>query len=172
MNLPELARHSIEHYLQTGQILETPSGLPPELHRPAGAFVSLHDATGSLRGCIGTTRPTTPSLATEIIANAVAAATLDDRFPPVVATELESLHLSVDVLGTASPEPDITQLDPKKFGLIVQAADGRTGLLLPDLEGVNSVEQQISICRDKAGISPDEPIETSKFQVHRFEEMH
>lgn len=170
MNITGLARAAITQYLQTGRPLETPAGLPPELARPAGAFVSLHEAGGELRGCIGTTRPTTGSLAAEVIANAVAAATRDDRFQPVTADELEALHVSVDVLGPAISEPDTSKLDPKRFGIIVSTADGRTGVLLPDLPGVNTAAEQVAICRDKGGIGVDEPVEIRKFEVQRYEE--
>jgi AmmeMemoRadiSam system protein A len=168
MTITELARQAIEHFLQTGQLLEPPAGLPPELKRRAAAFVSLHQPNGDLRGCIGSLTPATDSLADEVIVCATSAATKDPRFSPVTLGELPGLHLSVDVLSPAVPEPDLTRLNPKVYGIIVTAASGRQGVLLPDLEGVNTPAEQISICRQKAGISPNEPVQIAKFKVHRY----
>jgi AmmeMemoRadiSam system protein A len=168
--ITSLARQSIEHYLQTGKLMPTPPNLPPELNSRAGVFVSLHEPNGNLRGCIGTTAPTTPSLASEIIANAISAATRDNRFDPVSATELKHLSISVDVLGPAVSEPDLSKLDPRKFGIIVSASDGRTGVLLPDLDNITTVNEQIAVCRQKGSIGPNDPIEIRKFQVSRYNE--
>jgi AmmeMemoRadiSam system protein A len=168
--ITQLARQAIQHYLDTGRILPTSPNLPAALHRPAAAFVSLHQPNGELCGCIGTIAPTKKTLAAEIIANAVAAATHDPRFSPVTAAELADLHLSVDVLTAPIPAPDPAHLDPRRDGLIVSAADGRQGVLLPDLEGVDTPADQINICRRKANIAPDEPITIAKFQVARYEE--
>jgi MEMO1 family protein len=165
-----LARQAIAHYLQTHKPLPLPNQLPPTLLGPAAAFVSLHYPNGDLRGCIGTLMPTKPTLAEEIIANAVAAATHDPRFNPVIASELPSLTLSVDVLGTPDPEPNLAGLDPRRFGIIVSASDGRQGVLLPDLEGVDTVADQIAICRQKGSIGPHEPIQIQKFTVTRHHE--
>lgn len=169
MTLPELARASMAHWLETGKLMAAPADAPAEWARPAGAFVSLH-AGDSLRGCIGTIHPARGSLTQEVIENAVAAATRDPRFEAVTAGELAGLAVSVDVLSEPMPEPDLERLDPKRFGVIVRASDGRQGVLLPDLDGVNSVEEQLAICRDKAGIGPDEPIEAAKFEVKRYEQ--
>lgn len=171
MTVTELARQAIKTYLETGQPLPVPARLSPELSQRAGAFVSLHYPDGELRGCIGTTAPTTPDLAAEVIANAVAAATRDDRFDPVTAGELPQLELSVDVLGPAVSEPDRSKLNPKTFGLIVSTPDGRAGVLLPDLDNVTTVSEQIAVCREKGGIAPDEPVEMRKFQVTRYKEQ-
>jgi len=135
------------------------------LKQRRGAFVSLH-RNGQLRGCIGTIAPTTPSLAEEIIHNAIQAATADPRFPPMTADELDGLEISVDVLST--PEPaTMDDLDPREYGVIV-SADWRRGLLLPDLDGVDTVEQQVAIARQKAGIGPNERITIERFRVDRY----
>ena len=170
MNITDLARQSIKHFLSSGERLGTPRNLPPELSRPAGAFVSLHAVNGELRGCIGTTSPTTPNLASEVISNAISAATQDDRFNPVELHDLANLWISVDVLGRPVPEPDLSKLDPQRFGIVVSASDGRTGVLLPDLENINSAAEQIAICREKGAIDPEEPVHISKFEVKRFQE--
>ena len=136
--------------------------------RRRACFVSLHRRDGSLRGCIGTLEPLCPSLDQEIIRNALAAATQDPRFPPVRSEELEDLHLSVDVLST----PESTNrsgLDPRIYGVLVQAR-GRRGVLLPDLEGVDTVEQQVEIAARKAGLDPREPLELLRFRVERYPE--
>jgi len=128
-------------------------------------FVSLHTADGSLRGCIGTLAPTRPSLAEEIVRNAVNAATIDPRFRPVRPEELDGLEVSVDVLGEPEPVGDVSQLDPKRYGIIVRAKDGRQALLLPDLEGVDTVEQQIDITCRKGKIDPLR----DTYSIERFE---
>ena len=131
----------------------------------AGTFVSLH-ASGQLRGCIGTTGPTAASVAWEIVQNAVSACSRDPRFPPVQADELDSLEYSVDVLGEPEAVGSPSQLDVKQYGVIVSCGR-RRGLLLPDLEGVDTVEKQIEIARRKGGISAREPYTLERFQVVR-----
>lgn len=163
----KLARLSLETFVKTGKRLEhLPDGLPAEMTgQTAGAFVSLH-AHGQLRGCIGTTEPTTESVAWEIVQNAVSACTRDPRFVPVGVHELDSLEYSVDVLGQAEPISSPDQLDVKKYGVIVSCG-GRQGLLLPDLEGVDTVEQQIGIARQKGNISSREKYTLERFKVVR-----
>ena len=163
----KLARLSLETFVKTGkQLKHLPEDLPAELTKQAaGAFVSLH-AHGRLRGCIGTTGPTTGSVAWEIVQNAVSACARDPRFPPVTVTELDSLEYSVDVLGAPEPISSPAELDVKKYGVIVSCG-GRRGLLLPDLEGVDTVEQQIDIARQKGGISSREKYTLGRFEVVR-----
>lgn len=132
----------------------------------AGVFVSLKKF-GELRGCIGTTGPTTDSVVEEIIQNAISAGTRDPRFSPVTAAELPDLTYSVDILGSPEPIDDISELDPARYGVIVQSG-GRSGLLLPDLEGVDTVSEQLAIARRKAGIRADEPCRLKRFQVTRY----
>jgi AmmeMemoRadiSam system protein A len=164
--LVELARQTIEAYVREGRQIAPPADLPPEMQQPAGAFVSLH-AHGELRGCIGTIHPTRPNLASEIIHNAIMAATEDPRFPPVAPHELSGLEISVDVLSEPEPVESMADLDPRQYGVIVQSGF-RRGLLLPDLEGVDTVECQVDIARRKAGIGRHEPVKLSRFQVHRY----
>ena len=163
----KLARLSLETFVKTGERLEQlPDNLPIEMtEQAAGAFVSLH-AHGQLRGCIGTTGPTTESVAWEIVQNAVSACSRDPRFPPVTVSELDSLEYSVDVLGQPEPISSPEQLGVKKYGVIVSCG-GRRGLLLPDLEGVDTVEQQIDIARQKGSISSREKFSLERFEVVR-----
>ena len=162
-----LARLSLETFVRTGRRLDAlPEGLPGEMtSRAAGAFVSLH-AHGQLRGCIGTTGPTTESVAWEIVQNAVSACSRDPRFIPVRADELDSLEYSVDVLGKPEAVSSPAELDVKRYGVIVSCG-GRRGLLLPDLEGVDTVEQQIDIARQKGGIGSRERYALERFEVVR-----
>lgn len=161
-----LARSSLEHYIRTGRVIKMPPGTPEELKRQkAGAFVSIHEH-GRLRGCIGTIFPTEASLAEEIIQNAVSAATRDPRFAPIREDELPYLEISVDVLGSPEDIASAEQLDVKKYGVIVSSGR-KKGLLLPDLDGVDSVEQQIMIASQKGGIRPGEPIRLQRFEVIR-----
>ena len=143
-----------------------PKDLPRELtDSRAGAFVSIHKQ-GRLRGCIGTILPTRRNLAEEIIHNAVSAASADPRFDPIRPDELKWLEIHVDVLGVPEAIDSEEQLDVRKYGVIVSRGS-RRGLLLPDLDGVDTVEQQIAIARRKAGISPDEKVTLQRFEVIR-----
>jgi AmmeMemoRadiSam system protein A len=161
-----LARSSVESYVRTGEKISLPEDLPAELTgERAGAFVSLH-LDGALRGCIGTIGPVTECVACEIIDNAVSAATADPRFNPVREDELDRLEYSVDVLGAAEDIDSPDMLDVKRYGVIVSSGY-RRGLLLPDLEGVDTVEEQIAIARRKAGIDPGEKIKLQRFEVIR-----
>jgi AmmeMemoRadiSam system protein A len=161
----KLAKEAVETYVRTGKT-PRPRELSAEMRERAGVFVSLHKH-GQLRGCIGTFEPREKNVAEEIIANAVSSSTMDPRFPPVTESELDDLEYSVDILTAPEPVTDISQLDPKTCGVIVECG-WRRGLLLPDLEGVDSVDEQVAICRLKAGISTSEPINLYRFQVRRF----
>ena len=163
----KLARLSLETFVRTGKRLNAlPDGLPDEMTvRSAGAFVSLH-THGQLRGCIGTIGPTTESVAWEIVQNAVSACSRDPRFAPVRADELDSVEYSVDVLGEPEAISSPAQLDVKRYGVIVSCG-GRRGLLLPDLDGVDTVEQQIDIARQKGGIGSRERYTLERFEVVR-----
>lgn len=162
-----LARAAIEAHVREGRVISPPAGLPPKLRGQAGAFVSLK-RQGRLRGCIGTYHPSEPTLAEEVIQNAIRAATADPRFPPVTPEELPELSISVDVLS--APEPCTEEdLDPRRYGVIVEQG-WRRGLLLPDLEGVNTVEEQLGIAKLKAGVSPHAPCRLFRFQVERHTE--
>ena len=160
-----LARDTVEAYVTEGVILE-PKRLTQEMRERAGVFVSIHKS-GDLRGCIGTFEPVEANVADEIVANAISSATRDPRFPPIIPSELPHLDYSVDVLTRPEPVQSEDQLDPRKYGVIVEAGY-RRGLLLPDLEGVDSADYQIAICRQKAGIMPDEPVRLYRFQVKRY----
>lgn len=164
--LVEIARKAIEEYVRHGRIIEPPGDLPAEYRKKAGVFVSLKK-DHELRGCIGTFSPCTGSIAQEIIANAVSAATRDPRFSPVGPDELDDLVYSVDVLSTPEKVGDIHELDPKTYGIILECGH-RRGLLLPDLEGVDTVADQIRITRMKAGIHPDEAADMYRFTVTRY----
>jgi AmmeMemoRadiSam system protein A len=166
--LVALARRTVETYVRTGEIIEPPAGaIAGDLPAAAGVFVSLHRG-GRLRGCIGTIGPTRHTLAAEVIHNAVAAATEDPRFRPLTVRELGDLELSVDVLGQPEPITNRSQLDPRQYGVIVERGQ-RRGLLLPDLEGVNSVDEQVTIAAQKAGLNPADPaLRLSRFRVVRY----
>lgn len=163
----KLARRSLETYVKTSQRLTSlPEDLPTEMTtQQAGAFVSLHK-NGQLRGCIGTIAPTCENLAWEIVQNAVSACSRDPRFSPVRPDELDELEYSVDVLGAPEPVDSPAALDPKTYGVIVSCG-GRRGLLLPDLDGVDSVEAQLSIALQKGGIRENEPYKIERFKVVR-----
>ena len=161
----ELARKAVERYILQGKIFK-PRKLTAEMKRRAGVFVSIKKH-GELRGCIGTFAPTRANVAEEIVVNAISSAVQDPRFMPVEPSELNDLEYSVDILTEPEPVPGVDQLDPRKYGVIVECGY-RRGLLLPDLAGVDKVEEQIEICRAKAGISADEPIRLYRFRVERF----
>lgn len=161
-----LARSAIEEYVKTGEQIDIPACTPTDMqNNKAGVFVSIHKF-GELRGCIGTISPVSQNIATEIIRNAIAAATEDPRFDPISEKELPFLEISVDVLEAPEPVVSISELDPKNYGVIVSSGL-RRGLLLPDLEGVDTVEKQIEIARYKAGIMEDAEIQMERFKVTR-----
>lgn len=163
-----LARLSLETYIKTGKYVKLPSDLPADMiGKRAGVFVSLKKY-GQLRGCIGTISPVTESVSQEILRNAVSAAVEDPRFPPVSEDELNDLVYSVDVLSEAEPIPSIEGLDVTRYGVIVSSGRKR-GLLLPNLEGVDTVEQQVSIAKKKAGIYDNEDIQIERFEVVRHQ---
>src|SRR3990170_3630601 len=150
-----LARQAVEHYVRHGDLLAPPTSPPPLLKDPGAAFVTLRLGQ-ALRGCIGTLGPTKPTLADEIITNAVAAASSDPRFPPVQAKELAVLLYEVDILGVLEPIPDVVQ------------AGQRRGVLRPAIEGVTSPRQQVTIARSKALIRQDQAVTLYRFTVTRF----
>ncbi len=164
--LVELAKQTIESYVREGKVPPPPQDLTPEMREQAGVFVSLK-IKGNLRGCIGTFTPERKTVAEEVMANAVRSAVRDRRFSPVMPQELASLEYSVDVLTTPEPVASEADLDPKKYGVIVESG-GRRGLLLPDLEGVDTVQYQIEICRAKAGIPANVPVKLYRFKVKRY----
>jgi AmmeMemoRadiSam system protein A len=161
-----LARKTIELYVKERKILHLSDPIPQEMQQKAGVFVSIH-AHHALRGCIGTFAPTMPNIAEEVIRNAIQAATCDPRFNPITKEELPDLEISVDVLNSPEPVSAVKELDAKRYGVIVKSKE-RRGLLLPDLEGVETPEQQIEICRRKGGIADREPVELFRFEVKRY----
>jgi AmmeMemoRadiSam system protein A len=161
----KLAKDTVEQYIKHGKITR-PQNLTDEMKEQAGVFVSIKKH-GNLRGCIGTFEPTQDNIAEEIMHNAISSATQDPRFPGIRESELDELEYSVDILTPPKPVADKSKLNVKKHGVIVQCG-WRRGLLLPDLEGVDTLEQQVDICRMKAGIAPDEPVELFSFEVRRY----
>lgn len=161
-----LARKTIEEHVRTGRKIELPEELPEEMHdRRAGVFVSIKK-NGSLRGCIGTIQAMRASIAEEIIENAISASSRDPRFYPIEPDELDELTISVDVLGDTEKIDSPDKLDVKRYGVIVTKGHKR-GLLLPNLEGVDTVEEQIEIAKSKAGIGRLEQAELERFEVVR-----
>jgi MEMO1 family protein len=168
--LPTLARLVIETFTATGKIIDPPEPSSDLLAERAGCFVSIKTREGDLRGCIGTVEPMKDTLAQEIIANAVSAATSDPRFPPVRKDELPNLKYSVDVLSAAEPTT-LEELDPKNYGVIVEDQSGsRRGLLLPNLAGIKDPAQQVEIASRKAGIKPGVAINLFRFRADRYSE--
>lgn len=162
-----LARLALETLVQKGVTAGVPEPLPDELATQKGCFVSLH-SHGDLRGCMGTVTPLYPTLAEEIISNAIAAGSRDPRFRPVEERELDHIQYSVDVLNTPEEISGLEGHDPRRYGLIVEGM-GRTGLLLPDLEGVDTPDRQFSICCSKAGLTEGAPVQLYRFTVSRYE---
>lgn len=168
--LPELARRAVEMYIDGGLKLAAPARPSGILGQPAPCFVSLKTRDGELRGCIGTLEPTKETLAEEIIANAISAATLDPRFDPVTGDELPNLSYSVDVLEAAE-ETTLEGLDPKIYGVIVSDQSGqKRGLLLPDIPAITDAQTQVDIATRKAGIPRGTPVKLFRFEVKRFRE--
>lgn len=176
----KLARETLEKYLEKYELPEV-KNLPVELQKSAACFVSLHNKNDNaggkslagrhvLRGCIGTMIPVYKNLGGEIIANSISAAENDPRFDPIKFKDLNDLEISVDVLEKPEPIKSKKELDPKKYGVIVKSADGHSGLLLPNLDGVNTVQEQIDIACQKAGIDPQMEIFLYRFKSTRYAE--
>lgn len=186
MSIVEFAKQVVESYIKEGKIISPPNDLPKEFYeRKAGVFVTIMK-DNELRGCIGTSLPTKKNIAEEIVSNAIAAAVEDYRFEPIKEKELSHLSYTVYILGEPELVEDINTLDPKKFGIIVKTMpitsptgidvlfDGhfrlKSGLLLPDLEGIDTVKEQISITCQKAGINPlKEKIIIYKFTAEKYQ---
>jgi AmmeMemoRadiSam system protein A len=162
----KLAKETIEKYIRDGQTISPSGELSPEMSQKAGVFVSIKKR-GELRGCIGTYSPTAENVASEIIQNAISAATKDPRFSPVNPSELTDLEYSVDVLSPPEKVTSPEDLDPQKYGVIVKKGNLR-GLLLPDLEGVDTVHEQLRIAALKAGLPTPEGAEIYRFEVRRY----
>jgi len=171
--LVKLARETIEEYVRNRRVPPSPpeDELSCEMKQQGGVFVSIKKK-GQLRGCIGTIEPRQTNVAEEVIENAVSAATRDPRFPPIGPEELKDLEISVDVLTTPEPIESLDQLDPKRYGLIVQSLANplKRGLLLPDLPSIRTAEEQFHHTKVyKAGIADeDEPIQMYRFEVVRY----
>ena len=162
----KLARRSIEEYIRTGKEIEIPENLPREMYRQkAGVFVSIKEED-RLRGCMGTIRPAKSCIAGEILSNAITAAIRDPRFTPIETAELDKLIIHVDVLGEAEAIDSLKELDVKRYGVIVTRGH-RRGLLLPNLEGIDTIEDQIAIAKEKAGIRKEEQVQLERFEVVR-----
>jgi AmmeMemoRadiSam system protein A len=165
-----LAQEAIKTYLSTGQVVTPPVKLPACLQTPGAVFVSLHTATGQLRGCRGTLTPTEPTLAEAIIKTAIASATDDPRFPPMLLPEMNGLQIKIDVLSPLEPVTDISLLDEKVYGVVIKAGS-RRAVLLPDIAAVDSVSRQLEMVRRKAGIGFDEPADLFRFTVTRYDAL-
>lgn len=157
----KLARRTIERYVKEGKktVLENAIG------KRRGVFVSIKK-NGILRGCIGTINPTRDFLENEIIDNAIEAATNDSRFPVVTEVELDDLIISVDILFEPEDITDKSMLDVKEYGVIVSNGYKR-GLLLPNLNGIDTVDEQIRIALQKADIDDNEKYKMQRFKVVR-----
>ncbi|MFA5073818.1 MAG: AmmeMemoRadiSam system protein A [Nitrospirota bacterium] len=166
--LPALAKKTIELYVIEGTRYSlNHEEIPDEFRRQAGVFVCLK-TKGILRGCIGTFQPQQQTIAHETICNAINAASCDMRFTCVRQEELPDIEYTVDILTTPEKVAAISELDPKRYGIIVQAGNKR-GLLLPDIEGVDTVDYQVNIAMQKAGIKPGSFVELSRFEVQRYQ---
>ena len=164
-----LARLSVEKFIGEGLTVSAPQNPIAVLTRRAGAFVTLRSSGGQLRGCMGTTEPSHPTVADEIIHNAISSATRDPRFPRVTAEELTDLTYGVDVLSEPEPARGPVDLEPGLFGVVIETLDGqKRALLLPGIQGIDTVDQQWRAVHQKAGISLGEPVRVERFTVMRF----
>ena len=164
-----LARKSLEQYILYGKVIDiyNENLLKDMIENQAGVFVIIKQ-DAQLRGCLGTTEPIRKNIAEEIVYNAIGAGTRDPRFFPVKREELDSLKYCVDVIKEPEPVQSIDQLDVKRYGIIV-SCDLRTGILLPNLEGINTPKEQVSIALEKAGIREVEPYSIKRFEVIRHQ---
>jgi AmmeMemoRadiSam system protein A len=168
----KLARLTVERYLSKAPIPGGGAEVDPDENLwgvRRACFVSIKTLGGDLRGCIGTIAPVQPSLDREIIENAISSSTRDPRFPPMRAEETPGVKFSVDILSEPEPVSGVSALDAKKWGVIVSKGY-RRGVLLPDLEGVDTVEEQMEIACRKAGIAGMDGVSVERFSVDRYEE--
>jgi len=165
----ELARRAVEAFIRDRERLKPPDEVEGVLAERAGVFVTLRTRGGALRGCIGTIQPVSENVASEIIENAISAATRDPRFTPVTPDELSDLTYGVDVLSPPEAVGGVEDLDPAQYGVIVETLDGRRrGLLLPRIAGIDSAQEQWQAVHMKAGIRPGQPVRVARFRVTRF----
>ncbi len=167
--LPEVARRSVAAALHCASV-PPPAPENEYLRQRRGVFVTLRQRGGALRGCIGTIAPTCANMVAETWRNSRQAALQDRRFAPVQAAELADLRFEVSVLHPPEKVSSERELDPERYGVIVSASDGRRGLLLPDIAGIETVAEQLRIAREKGWISPDEPVTLQRFEVDHFKE--
>jgi hypothetical protein len=163
-----LAKIVLETYLKEGKIISPPTDLPDFLKVKAGSFVSIKTLKGELRGCIGTIEPSCENVAVEIINNTIKAATQDYRFNPVEESELDHLVYSVDILSLPEPIETLENHNVEIYGLIIETLQGRRGVLLPALPGIDTAETQLRALQNKIGISQNVPIKMSRFSVDRY----
>lgn len=167
--ITDLARKAVEEYIVSGKEVEfNEEEIPEILNRKAGVFVTLKK-NGKLRGCMGTFSPVQKNAAYEIVSNAMTAAENDPRFPEVEKEELQDIKISVDILSEPEEIRDNNELNPKKYGILVKGGH-QTGLLLPDLEGIDTAEEQVNIAKRKAGLEENTEVEIYRFTVSRFKE--
>tara|TARA_B100000959_G_scaffold73347_1_gene77913 strand:- start:645 stop:1166 length:522 start_codon:yes stop_codon:yes gene_type:complete len=164
--LVKLAKETIRSYITNKVTPQPPGDLAKEFMERRGVFVSIKKH-GQLRGCIGTVEPTKDNVAEEVIHNAISASTQDPRFPAITPDELEDLTISVDMLSSLEKVTDPDCLDPKKYGIIVNCKS-KKGVLLPDLKGIDTIEEQLRIAKDKGGIAHQEKFEIQRFEVKRY----
>lgn len=203
-----LAKLAVENYIKEKKVIKPPEDLPKDfLTKKSGVFITI-EKQGQLRGCIGTYLPTKENIAKEVIQNAIAAAAEDYRFGPLQKEELPELSYTVYIINTPELIKNMTDLNPKKYGIIVktlpisfprpigpastrsrgergspEGAAGtdvmfnghtppKSGLLLPDLNGIETIEEQVSLACQKGKINPQtENIIVYKFTVEKFSEQ-
>lgn len=169
-SLTRLAQKAVAVYIREKRIIEPPQDMEEEFfNNQSGVFVTI-EKKGALRGCIGTYQASQKNIAQETIRNAIAAATEDYRFPRIIASELDELSFTVSLLGKPEPVEQESDLNPQKYGIIIKSLDkpGKSGLLLPDLPGVETIAEQIAITTRKAGILPEERKIIYRFQVRKY----
>jgi AmmeMemoRadiSam system protein A len=164
-----LARQAVESYVKKKKIITLPKNLPKEfLINRAGVFVTIMNQS-NLRGCIGTYLPVKENIAQEIIQNAIAAASSDFRFNPITEHELPNLSYHIYILEKPTPIHDIKELDPKKYGVLIKSENGKSGLLLPDLDEIDTIEKQLNAVCHKCGvILGHEKIVICKFKARKY----
>ncbi len=167
--LPQLAREAVRLGLRKERV-SVPDELESEFAQPAGAFVTIRTDNGALRGCVGSTHATQPTVADEVARVAPLAALEDPRFPPVDESELAALRFEVSVLTPLEPIAHAGELDAHRYGVQVQDSDGRRALLLPSIPGIDSVDRQLYEVRRKAGIQEGAPIQMWRFEVEKYGE--
>ena len=120
---------------------------------------------------MGTIKPRNKWLYHEIVDNAIFAAFEDDRYVPLMEGELDDIVLKVETVSRPEKIQNVKELDPDRFGIIVRSQQQLEGVLLPQCEGIHTIEDQINLAMEKGNIplSEKDDLEIYRFNIEVFQ---